>query len=231
VGFIMDGNGRWAAQRGLPRTAGHEAGAEAAERLLRYISDETTIRYVTLYAFSTENWRRPAAEVSFLMQLLRRFLAKRLDELLSKGARLLVSGDLARLPEPLRDAIDDAVRRSGTNRGTVLHVALNYGGREEIVRACRAIAERVRQGGLASEDIDERVFAEHLYTAELPDPDLVVRTGGEQRVSNFLLWQIAYAELWMTDVLWPEFTVERLEEALEAYRGRERRYGGLGGPR
>ncbi|UCF10941.1 MAG: di-trans,poly-cis-decaprenylcistransferase [Candidatus Bipolaricaulota bacterium] len=223
----MDGNGRWALRRGLPRTVGHEAGAKAAEELLRFIARETGIRVVSLYAFSTENWARPAAEVRFLMELLRRFIAKRIDELAQEGIRLRVCGDLAGLPEDLRETIEDTVKRTAEHRKLVVNVALNYGGRAEIVRACRELATSVADRGTAIAELTEERFAETLDTSGLPDPDLVIRTGEERRLSNFMLWQVAYAELYFTDVLWPDFGPEDLRAALEDFRSRERRFGAL----
>jgi len=227
VGIVMDGNGRWASRRGLPRTAGHEAGAKAAEALLRFVARETSIDIVSLYAFSTENWSRPSAEVSFLMDLLRRFIEEYVEELDREGIQLRVCGDLERLPDDLRETVVEAVRRTRGNSKLTVNVALNYGGRAEIVRACRALARSVADGETAVGEVTEERFAEALDTKGLPDPELVIRTGGERRLSNFFLWQVAYSELYFTEVLWPDFCPDRLLEALADYRARERRFGGL----
>jgi undecaprenyl diphosphate synthase len=227
VAIVMDGNGRWAQRRGLPRTAGHEAGALAAEKLLRFVVRETEIEVVTLYAFSTENWTRPEAEVGFLMDLLRRFIEKRIGELVGEEIRLRICGDLARLPADLRDTVTESVARTRENRKLVVNVALNYGGRDEIVRAFRSLASEIATGGLDVGDVDEARLSATLDTGGLPDPELVIRTGGEQRLSNFLLWQVAYAELVFTEVLWPDFGPEELVRAVDEFRSRERRFGGL----
>jgi undecaprenyl diphosphate synthase len=223
----MDGNGRWATRRGLPRTAGHEAGARAAENLLRFIVRETDVEVITLFAFSTENWRRPASEVRFLMDLLRRFIGKRIGELAREEIRLRVSGDLLRLPGDLRQTVLDTVQRTKANRKLIVNVALNYGGRSDIVRACRAIADAVRRGRLTTDDVDEARFSAELDSGGLPDPDLVIRTGGERRLSNFMLWQVAYAELIFSEVLWPDFGPNDFVQAVEEFRSRERRFGGV----
>ncbi|MBX6377681.1 MAG: isoprenyl transferase [Clostridia bacterium] len=228
IAIIMDGNGRWAQRRGLSRTAGHRAGVEALREVVKGCA-ELGIEYLTLYAFSTENWRRPRSEVMALWDLLVESLDRRLDELDERGVRILVIGEAGRLPPRVRAAVARAVSRTADNTGLTLILALNYGGRREIVAAVRAIAREVRAGRLDPSDIDEATVERHLYTAGIPDPDLLIRPSGELRVSNFLLWQLAYTEFWVTPVLWPDFGRRELEEAIRAYQGRERRFGGLGG--
>jgi len=229
VALIMDGNGRWAKARGLPRFAGHRAGADAAERLIRFAGDRIGLKHLTLFAFSSENWSRPADEVEFLMDLLQEFIEAKREELVEAGVCLHVAGDVAELPAPLRETVKRVV--SATAGGSKMHltIALNYGGRQDLVRACRRIAEDVEAGRLASGDIDEESVAARLHTAGIPDPDLVVRTSGEYRLSNFLLWQSAYAELHFSDLHWPDFTPHELLRAIEVFQGRDRRFGGLGG--
>ena len=229
LAVIMDGNGRWARRHGLPRTEGHKAGAESARVVARCCA-EWGIRYLTLYAFSTENWNRPRSEVRFLMQQLRRFLVERRGELKENGIRLRAIGRIEALSPAVRRelaATEEATRDGGN---LTLLLALNYGGRAEIVDACRALARRVKDGALVPEEIDEHAFAAHLCTAGVPDPDLLIRTGGEMRVSNFLLWQISYAELYVTDVTWPDFRREQLLEALRSYAARTRRFGRVDSP-
>lgn len=226
VAVIMDGNGRWARRRGLPRVMGHRAGVEALKRMLRLCSD-WGIGALTAYAFSTENWTRPGEEVSFLMALFERILARELDSLEREQVRIRFLGDLEQLPEGLQELIDDATARTASNSGIHFNVCTNYGGRSELVRAARQLADRVAAGTLDPDDIDEAVFAAELHTAGEIDPDLLIRTSGEQRISNFLLWQLAYAELHMTDVLWPDFDAEALQAALLDYQGRRRRFGGV----
>ncbi|MEN6368202.1 MAG: polyprenyl diphosphate synthase [Thermotogota bacterium] len=227
VALIMDGNGRWARARGLPRTAGHEAGARAAERLIRFIGERVGVSYVTLFAFSAENWGRPEAEVNFLLALLDRFIAEHLREFVDSGIRLRVVGDLATLPVAMQRTVANAIEttRSGTNLN--LTIALSYGGRQDITRACRRILADVAEGRIAARDVSEEVIAERLDTAETPDPDLVIRTSGERRFSNFLLWQAAYAELYFTDVLWPDFSPADLIIAINDFQKRERRFGAV----
>jgi undecaprenyl diphosphate synthase len=224
VAIIMDGNGRWAKSRGLPRTAGHKKGAEALRNLLVECQD-MGIRYLTIYAFSSENWNRPQTEVSDLMQLLRFYLEKELRTLIKHGIRLKVIGDLSQVEPSIRKQIATAEEKSAHNDRFQLTVALSYGARNELAQATRCIAEKVKSGTLNAEDITEETISEHLYTAALPDPDLLIRTGGEQRLSNFLLWQQAYTELFFTPVFWPDFGIEHFKQALEEYAKRERRYG------
>lgn len=227
VAIIMDGNGRWAKARGLPRVAGHRRGADAVRRVVRG-AGELGIPVLTLFAFSTENWARPADEVSDLMGLLRHYLRSELDELRKNGARLRVIGSREGLaPDIVRDIAEAEKLTQGNNRIDV-NICVNYGSRAEIVRAARALAQRVAAGELAAESIDESTFERELLTAGVPDPDLLIRTSGEQRISNFLLWQCAYSELIFVDTLWPDFGKEHLEQAVAEFRRRERRYGGVG---
>jgi undecaprenyl diphosphate synthase len=227
VAIIMDGNGRWAQRRHLPRVAGHRAGVRVAREVIE-TSARLGIRALTLYAFSLENWRRPKAETDFLMRLLRQYLRKELPVIHRHNIRLLVIGRSEQLPQAVQKDLRHAVELTGNNSGMKLVVALNYGGRAELVDAFNAILGQLRSNGAASKLADEQMIAEHLYTAGLPDPDLLIRTSGEMRVSNFLLWQIAYAEIYVTATLWPDFTRAHLLEALVDYQRRERRYGGLG---
>jgi undecaprenyl diphosphate synthase len=224
VAIIMDGNGRWAAQRGLPRTAGHRQGAEAARRTVEG-AIELGIPYMTLFSFSSENWKRPADEVRDLMGLLRRYLQSEIAELHKNGVRLLVIGDHEPLPDDIRRLIAEAESRTRENTRLNLTMALSYGGRQEIVAAARALARQVAEGRLDPEAIDEASFAGRLFTAGIPDPDLVIRTSGEQRISNFLLWQSAYSELVFVDTLWPDFSGDDLALAIKEYQRRDRRYG------
>ena len=226
VAVIMDGNGRWARQRGLPRVMGHRAGVEALKRTLRLCSD-WGIGSLTAYAFSTENWNRPGEEVTFLMALFERVLARELEGLMREQVRIRFLGDLEQLPEGLQALIANATARTATNSGIHFNVCTHYGGRSELVRAARRLAEQVEAGQLASAAIDEERFAAELHTAGEVDPDLLIRTSGEQRISNFLLWQLAYAELHLTDTLWPDFDAAALRAALLDYQGRSRRFGGV----
>ncbi|HEX6307951.1 MAG TPA: polyprenyl diphosphate synthase [Longimicrobiales bacterium] len=224
VAVIMDGNGRWARARGMPRFRGHSAGIKSVRDTIEG-AIEAGIEVLTLFTFSQENWSRPAAEVDSLMKLLRRFARQERDELKRQGVEVHVLGDLDRLgPEPRR-AVDGIVRHTAGGRRLRLNLMISYGGRAEITRAARRLAERVARGELAPSDIDEATFAGELFTAGLPDPDLLIRTSGEQRISNFLLWQLAYTELFVTPVLWPDFRREHLFEAIYDYQRRERRFG------
>ena len=226
VAVIMDGNGRWASQRKLPRVMGHREGVEALKRTLRLCSD-WGIGALTAYAFSTENWSRPGEEVSFLMTLFERVLARELDALEREQVRIRFLGDLEQLPEGLQQLIANATVRTAANTGIHFNVCTNYGGRSELVRAARLLAEQVARGELDPGAIDEQRFAAQLHTAGESDPDLLIRTSGEQRISNFLLWQLAYAELHITDVLWPDFDSAALTAALLDYQSRQRRFGGV----
>jgi undecaprenyl diphosphate synthase len=227
VAIIMDGNGRWAKARGLPRVAGHRRGADAVRRVIRG-AGELGIPVLTLFAFSTENWARPADEVSDLMGLLRHYLRHELEELSRNGARLRVIGERSRLASDIVADITDAERRTRTNARIAVNICINYGSRDEIVRATRSLATRVAAGEITPQEIDEGLFERELLTAGVPDPDLLIRTSGEQRISNFLLWQCAYAELVFVDTLWPDFGKEHLERAVAEFQRRERRYGGVG---
>lgn len=228
VAIIMDGNGRWAKARGLPRTAGHKRGAEAVRRAVE-AAREMGVSYLTLYAFSSENWKRPAGEVTDLMGLLRLYLRNEVANLHKNGIRLRIIGDRTRLSADINALIDESEAKTAANTALTLVLALSYGGRQEIVCAARRLAEQVATGRLSPDDIDEAAFSANLFTADIPDPDLLIRTSGEQRISNFLLWQAAYAEFVFTDVLWPDFGREHLEEAFRAFHGRERRYGAAPG--
>ena len=229
LAVIMDGNGRWAGRRHLPRVAGHRAGVKAAREIIESCA-RLKLPYLTLYAFSLENWRRPQAEVDFLMRLLREYLKRELPSIHKNNIRLLTIGRAEQLPDGVRKDIEHGMRLTARNTGMKLVVALNYGGRAELVDAFNAMLEHVRSNGLSAFQADEQTISEHLYTAGLPDPDLLIRTSGEMRVSNFLLWQIAYAEIYVTETLWPDFSRARLLDALVDFQKRERRYGGLSSP-
>jgi undecaprenyl diphosphate synthase len=225
IAVIMDGNGRWAAQRHLPRVEGHRAGFESVRETVEG-SARLGIQVLTLYAFSVENWKRPAAEVSTLMLLLKRYLRSELNTLLRNNIRFKVVGRVEELARDVQRELRDAEEKTATNTGMQFNIALNYGGRAEIVEAAR----RMVSDGISADAIDEARFSSYLYTAGQPDPDLLIRTSGEMRVSNFLLWQIAYAEIWVTDTLWPDFRQQHLLEAIVAYQKRDRRYGGIKQP-
>lgn len=227
VAIIMDGNGRWAQKRLLNRIQGHEKGSDAVRRIVR-ASRQAGIRHLTLYAFSTENWQRPKMEVGALMSLLKRFLKSEEALMLEKGIRLNVVGDKARLPEDVQKSLDRTIAVTSQNRDMVLSLALSYGGREELVRAARTLAQKSKNGLLEPEAISEKDIAACLYTANLPDPDLVIRTSGEIRISNFLLWQVAYAEFYFTPTLWPDFSTEEYFSILRDFAGRQRRFGKTG---
>jgi len=226
VAIIMDGNGRWAQRRHLPRIAGHRAGVSSAREVIETCA-RLNIEALTLYAFSLENWRRPRAEIDFLMRLLREYLRKELPVIHKNNIRFLVIGRPDQLPPEVQKDVACAMQQTAGNTGMKLAVALNYGGRAELVDAFNAILEHARHNGGLNLRVDEQTIARHLYTAELPDPDLLIRTSGEMRVSNFLLWQIAYAEIYVTETLWPDFSRAQLFEALLDFQKRERRYGGL----
>jgi len=226
VAIIMDGNGRWARQRNLPRTKGHQEGAESVREITEACA-EMGLEQLTLYAFSVENWKRPKREVDYLMRLLARFLRGQRKTIMKNNVRFAVIGEIAGLPEGVRREIEITRRESGRNTGLRLCLALNYGGRREIVEAARQLAGRVSRGELGADQITEEAFSQALYTAGMSDPDLLIRTAGEQRVSNFLLWQISYAEFYFSPVCWPDFRRPQLEEALLAYTQRERRFGGV----
>lgn len=220
----MDGNGRWAKKRGLPRTEGHKAGIESVRAVVR-AAGEIDVKAVTLYTFSSENWNRPKTEVSALMSLLLQTLRKEIDELDKQNVRLMAIGNVDALPYAPRIGIKNTIKKLSKNSGLVLNLALSYSSRQEILGAVKSIAEEVKNGSLDPNDIDDSVFASHLQTAEIGDPDLIIRTSGEQRISNFLLWQIAYSELYITPTLWPDFGKTEFYEAIEDYQNRERRFG------
>lgn len=228
VAIIMDGNGRWAKARGLPRTAGHKRGAEAVRRTVE-AAREMGVSYLTLYAFSSENWKRPTGEVTDLMGLLRLYLRNEVANLHKNGIRLRVIGDRSRLSRDINALIDESEAKTADNTALTLVLALSYGGRQEIAEAARRLAQDVAMGRLDAAAIDEDAVAARLYTAGIPDPDLLIRTSGEKRISNFLLWQSAYAEFVFTDVLWPDFDRTHLEDAIRDFHGRERRYGNAPG--
>lgn len=224
VALIMDGNGRWAKRRRLPRAAGHREGVRSVRSVIE-IAGELGIDYITLYTFSKENWQRPANEVSTLMKLLVNSLRNEIDELMRKNVRLQVIGDLNDLPPFAAEQMQEGVERTRHNSGLTLNLALSYGSRNEIVAAAKDIARRVRDGEIYVEDIDDEIFSEYLYTRNMPDPDLLIRTSGEQRISNFLLWQLAYSEIYITGTHWPDFRRQEFCEAILNYAGRERRFG------
>ncbi|MCP4328806.1 MAG: isoprenyl transferase [Alphaproteobacteria bacterium] len=224
VAIIMDGNGRWARARGLPRTAGHRRGAESVRRAVE-TARTIGISYLTLYGFSSENWKRPPNEVDDLMGLLRLYLRSEIKDLSRNSVRVRVIGDRGKLPTDIVDLIEDAEQTTVGNSALTLIVALSYGARAEITAAARCVARKVKSGELEPNDVDEHVFERFLSTDGIPDPDLLIRTSGEQRLSNFLLWQCAYAELVFVDTLWPDFTRDDFEDAIDEFRRRERRYG------
>ena len=224
VAMIMDGNGRWAQKRSLNRIRGHTEGTESVREIVR-TSRQIGIEIVTLYAFSTENWKRPAQEVSALMKLLKRFLKSELSEMMENEIRLNAIGAIERFPEDVREVLRQVMEATRGNRKMTLNLALSYGGRDEIVRAARQLATQVGSDQLSPEDITEAVFSNHLYTRQMPDPDVLIRTSGEMRISNFLLWQIAYSEIFVTETLWPDFRRDEYLQILSEYQKRERRFG------
>lgn len=226
VAIILDGNGRWAERQGRERTFGHQAGADNVKTIVRE-AGHMGIERLTIYAFSTENWKRPQPEVDFLMELFKDYLLRQLRDLMQDGVQLHVVGERSRLSEGLRKEIEACEADTRNNTGLVLNVAINYGGRNEIVRAARLLAEDVQAGRLVPEDITEDALQRRLYESDAADVDLLIRTGGESRISNFLLWQISYSELYFTPVLWPDFTVEELHRAVDWFCHRDRRFGGL----
>ncbi len=224
VAVIMDGNGRWAKQKGLPRIEGHRRGANALKELLRYCKD-LGIKTLTAYAFSTENWGRPKGEVNFLMTLFERLLQKELQEMEEEEVCINFIGDLTPLPKSLQQEMHRSMERTKNNQGVFFNVAINYGSRHEMINACRAIAEKVQQGELSADAINEDEISQHLYTSASPDPDLLIRTSGEMRLSNFLLWQLAYTEIYVTETLWPDFDSSQFDRALASFQQRDRRFG------
>lgn len=226
IAIIMDGNGRWANHRGLPRVAGHHAGMQVVRDVIR-ACDDFGISCLTLYAFSTENWKRPENEVEYLMRLPEQFFRTEIDELVERGVRVRFIGDTSQLPSYTQETVRRARERTTHNHGMIVNFALNYGGRNDIIQAVRSFAEAVTAGEQSWDAFGEATLESYLYTRDLPDPDLIIRTSGEYRTSNFLIWQAAYAELWFTEVLWPDFTRETLQLAIDDYSRRKRRYGGL----
>ncbi len=227
VAVIMDGNGRWAKKKAMNRIRGHEEGAESVREIVR-TSREIGISWLTLYAFSEENWRRPSYEIAALMRLLKHFLKSELKEMLENGIRLQTIGRTYKLPEDVQELLSETVSRTASNENMVLTLALSYGGRQEITDAFQEMAKKIEAGEVASKDVTEDLVCDFLYTKGMPDPDLLIRTSGECRVSNFLLWQIAYAEIYVTPTLWPDFRKEEYFKALEDYQRRERRFGATG---
>ena len=228
IAIIMDGNGRWAERQQLPRVAGHERGVDSVRRTTEECA-RLKIEQLTLYCLSSENWKRPQTEINFLMHLLERYMIEERDTIMSNNVRVRMLGRRDDIPEQVLRELDRTVAMSSTNSGMWLNLAINYGGRAELVDAMRAIGRRIESRELSPSDVDEATIASHLYTARAPDPDLLVRTAGEMRISNFLLWQISYAEIWVTEKCWPEFDEATLHEAIRAYAARKRRFGGLSG--
>lgn len=226
VAIIMDGNGRWAKKRGLPRVAGHREGLKVVRDIAKTAS-KYKIKYLTLYAFSTENWKRPKSEVDFIMKLPKDFLHSYLPEMIENNVRIQTIGEFDVLPDATKEAVQYAIEQTKHNNGLLLNFALNYGSRYEMIRAIEGIVRDVNQGKLDINSLDEHIFSNYLYTNGLPDPDLLIRTSGEKRLSNFLLWQLAYTEFWFTDVHWPDFNEEIFVQALCDYQQRIRRYGGI----
>ena len=226
VAIIMDGNGRWAKARGKIRTQGHKVGAETLKTIVR-AADTLGIKAITAYAFSTENWKRPVTEVHFIMELLSRYLTSEIEEFKENNVQVRFMGSRKGLPDVVIEKMDHAIEETKNDTGIILNLAINYGGQAEILHAVKSIAQQVAEGTLKVEDIDAPVFENNLYSKGLPAPDLLIRTGGDLRVSNFLLWQIAYSEIWTTQVFWPDFTPDMLVEAIKMYQKRERRFGGL----
>ena len=226
IAIIMDGNGRWAKARGLPRTKGHAAGAETFRTIATYCR-EIGVEYLTVYAFSTENWRRPQTEVSAIMELLRKYLLEAVRDMEKEQVRFVFFGDLASLPPELAELCRAVQRDSARFEGCQVNICLNYGGRDEIVRAAKAFAADCAAGRAEADSLTEEAFGRYLWSADVPDPDLVIRPSGEERISNFLLWQSAYAEFYFTDVNWPDFGKRELREAIAAYQSRSRRFGGV----
>ena len=225
VAVILDGNGRWAKRRGVPRAMGHKAGCETLERMVRIASD-AGIKYFTVYGFSTENWKRSTEEVGALMQLFRYYMVRLLKIASANNVRVRMIGDKRRFAPDIIKGIDDLVEGTRDNTGMTFVIAINYGGRDEIIRSAKKLVKDYQASGADADGIDEAAFASYLDTADIPDPDLMIRTSGEFRLSNYLLWQLAYAEFYVTDCLWPDFNKEELEKAIAAYNKRERRFGG-----
>lgn len=226
IAIIMDGNGRWAKAKNLPRTMGHKAGVETIRRVIKE-ADRLGVKYITLYAFSTENWKRPKDEVNALMKLLVQYLKTEVSELHKNRVVLRVLGDINGLADDCRREIEESIELTKNNTGLVLNFAFNYGGRDEIIKAIKTMIDDVQEGKINKENIDQELFADYLYTKDSPDPDLIIRPSGEQRISNFLLWQCAYSEFWYSNVNWPDFSERDLQQAIYDYQNRDRRYGGV----
>lgn len=226
IAIIMDGNGRWAKQKGLPRIAGHWAGAEALRNIVKFCA-ELGIQVLSVFAFSTENWKRPFDEVSLILNLLLYYLKREVNNLHENNIIINITGEWQQLPDDIAKEIKRGIELTKNNTGMILNIALNYGSRREIIKACKELCLDAKNGKISIEEIDEELFKKYLYTKNLPDPDLLIRPSGELRISNFLLWQIAYAELWFTDKYWPDFKAEDLLDAILNYQTRERRFGGL----
>ncbi|MDR6552784.1 isoprenyl transferase [Paenibacillus qinlingensis] len=226
VAIIMDGNGRWAKQRGLPRVAGHHSGMKNVKKITMAAND-IGVKVLTMYAFSTENWKRPKDEVEFLMKLPQEFFPLEIEELIQNNVRIRMTGWKEGLPDYTLKAIEGAIERTKDNTGLILNFALNYGGRKEIIAGVQDMMRDLENGSLKSDELDESIFSSYMLTSDLPDPDLLIRTSGELRLSNFLLWQLAYSELWFTDAYWPEFTEDLFMQAIAEYQRRARRYGGI----
>jgi len=226
IAIIMDGNGRWAKKRGLPRIMGHREGAKSV-RVITETCTEIGVKYVTFYAFSTENWKRPADEVKFLMGMLDTYLKQERKTIMKNNIRFNVIGDIKKLPKNVIAKINALKKESSKNTGLTMTLALNYGSRDEITKAVRKIADKVKKGKIKLSEISEEMIGENLYTSDMPDPDLMIRTSGEMRISNYLLWQLAYSELYITPVLWPDFRKRELLTAIEEYNRRDRRFGGI----
>jgi undecaprenyl diphosphate synthase len=227
VAIVMDGNGRWAEKLNKPRLFGHKIGADSVREIVE-ISRETGVEFLTLYAFSSENWNRPANEVSGLMSILKSYLKSELSRMLKNDIRLMSIGDMARLPDGVRVVLQDSIQKTSGNKSLTLNLALSYGSRNELVRGVQLIAEKCARGEISPQEIDIQMVSDHLYTAAIPDPDLLIRTGGEARLSNFLLWQASYAEIYFTDVMWPDFRRKEFLDAIADYQSRERRFGKTG---
>ncbi|NQU12579.1 MAG: isoprenyl transferase [Desulfobacteraceae bacterium] len=225
VAIIMDGNGRWAKKRSINRVRGHQQGAETVRKIVR-TSREMGLQWLTLYAFSEENWKRPQREIGALMKLLKRFLKGELEEMQENGIRLQSIGRIEKLPEDTRKVLLDVMDQTASNKDMVLTLALSYGGRQEILDATRKIGAEIEKGKISADEISEQLISNSLYSAEMPDPELLIRTSGEYRVSNFLLWQIAYTEIYITPTLWPDFSKDEYLEAIQNFQERERRFGG-----
>ena len=226
IAIIMDGNGRWAKNKKLPRSMGHKAGVETIRRVLKE-ADKIGIEYITLYAFSTENWKRPKDEVDALMKLLVQYLETEVEDLNKNNVVLRVLGDINALGDELKSKINKSIELTENNTGIFLNVAFNYGGRDEIIKAVKDISTDIEKGSINTNDINEKLFSSYLYTNKSPDPDLIIRPSGEQRISNFLLWQCAYSEFWYSNVNWPDFREEHLHKAIKDYQNRDRRFGGI----